>query len=274
VIFETSLSFGSSAKAVHNHSALPRAAKAALFGLLILALFSDFALAQRSLEYGPRGNRWEGVRALPVSGYAIELLSFRVRYEEPVPSGRIPGHYRVRFPLDRDAPAYLVIREIDNKHSYWLDHVNPETAWSPGFNNIFEWPTADVLAYISDVKLYDLGVIVRVSDPNPRSIERVAPAILYYSTSPTSVSGYEFAFKSNATVSLQFTIESGDGRLAKSQPVPPTLRKWSYDVPFSVKWDASNAPPGKYRLKVNARVLENNDKLVQEVEFVHQPKIR
>src|SRR5262249_55674453 len=159
-----------------------------------------------------------------------------------------------------------VVREIDNKESYWLDQVKPKTSWTAGFNNIFEWPTADVLAYIPALKLYDLGIIVRVADPNPTSKDKIASAILYHSRPPMSVSGYKFVFKTNATVGFEFAIEDKDGTVPKSQPEPRVVRTWPYNVPLPVKWAASTARPGKYLLKVIARVLENNEKLTQEVE--------
>ena len=251
-----------------------RAGKLLAIGLVALALLCEAALAQSSVEYRNRGNRNEGVRSLPVSGYTIELLSFRVLYEEPLALGGLPSQYRVRFSLDKQAPAYLVVREIDNKHSYWLDNVKPKAPWTSGFNNEFAWPTADVISHISDLKLYDLGVTVRVGNSTPAAIERVAPAILYHSITPASIAGYEFAFKTNVTAGLEFRIEKSDGIAPKAAAVPRALRKWSYGVPFRVKWDASNADPGKYQLKVVGRVLENNETFTQDVEFMHQPKVR
>jgi hypothetical protein len=251
-----------------------RAGRLLLIGLVVLLLLCATALAQPSLEYRNRGSRYEGVRALPVSGYTIELLSFRALYDEPAALGGLPPQYRVRFFLEKAVPAYIVVREIDNKRSYWLDNVKPKTPWVSGFNNIFEWPTGDVLAHISDVKLYDLGVIVRVGNEAPALIERVAPAILYHSIAPTSIVGYEFAFKTNVTAGFEFRIERSDGTAPKSLPLPRELRKWSYGVPFRVRLDVSNLEPGKYRLKARGRVLENNETFTQEVEFIHHPKVR
>jgi hypothetical protein len=249
-----------------------RAGRLLPIGLVIL-LLSHGALAQPSLEYRNRGDRYEGVRGLPVSGYTIELLSFRALYQEPVATGGLPPLYRVRFFLDKATPAYLVVREIDNKYSYWLDNVKPKASWVSGYN-VFEWPTKDVIAGLSNLKLYDLGVIVRVGTEVPASMERVAPAILYHSITPPSILGYEFAFKANVTAGYEFRVERGDGTMPKSQPEPRELRKWSYGVPFRVRLDASNVEPGKYLLKIRGRVLENNETFTQEVEFQHQPKMQ
>jgi hypothetical protein len=249
--------------------------RACVYGLVVPAvLVVATAFAQPNVEYRNRGNRFEGVRALPVSGYVIELLSFRAIYREDPPSPHtMPPVYRMRFFLDRPASAYVVVREVDNRHSYWLDQVTPATPWRPGFENLFEWPTKDVIRQIS-LRLDDLGVTVRLGHEHPSDLETVAPAILYYSVPPGSISGYEFAFKTNATAHLEFSIERSDGSRVKPAPAPPVLPMWSYGVPLRVTWDAAGAQAGGYRLMVEGRVLENNQKFRKEIRFFHQPKVR
>jgi len=144
------------------------------------AFFCGAALAQSSVDYRNRGNRFEGVRALPVSGYTIELVSFRAAYDEPPPAS-MPALYRMRFFLEKPAPAYVVVREVRNIHSYWLDKVKPKTPWGPGFANSFEWSTRDVIDQLPGLKLDDLGVTVRVGTEHPSDLETIAPVILYHS---------------------------------------------------------------------------------------------
>lgn len=243
-------------------------------GILAAAVLGGSALAQSSLDYRDRGNRFEGVRPLPVSGYTIELLSFRATYDEPLRPGSNPALYRMRFFLENRVPAYVVVREVQNKHSYWLDEVKTPTPWGPGFANAFEWSTKDVIDQLPGLKLYDLGVTVRVGNKMPSDLETVAPVILYHSVLPGAISGYEFAFKTNATARLEFTVERGDGTAVTPTPTPRIAPKWSYGVPLHVTWDASRAAAGEYRLKVTGRVLENNNKLGKEIRFFHQPNVR
>lgn len=241
-----------------------------------MALLGGTALARPGLEYRDRGNRHEGVRrGPPVSGYAIELLSSRAIHQEPPPSDKIPPVYRVQFFLAKDASVYVVVREVENKHSYWLDRVKRPT-WAKGFDNVFEWATRDVIAQLpgSPLSLYDLGVVVRVGYESPSDLERVAPAILYYSAPPASITGYEFVFKTNATARLDFSVEKSDGTAAKPAPDPRTVAKWSYGIPLRVTWDATKAEAGEYRLKAIGRVLENNQVFGKEIQFFHQPKVR
>lgn len=241
---------------------------------LAAALLCGAALAQSSLEYRNRGNRFEGVRALPVSGYTIELLSFRAAYDEPLPAERHPARYRMRFFLEKPVPAYVTVREVKNTHCYWLDNVRPPKPWGPGFANYFEWSTRDVIDQLPGLKLYDLGVTVRVGNANPSDVERIAPVILYHSTLPGTVSGYELAFKTNATARLEFSVERADGSPVVPAPKPTIVQKWSYGEPLLVSWDASKAGAGEYRLQVRGRVLENNQTFGKEIRFFHQPNVR
>ena len=237
------------------------------------AFFCGAALAQSSVDYRNRGNRFEGVRALPVSGYTIELVSFRAAYDEPPPAS-MPALYRMRFFLEKPAPAYVVVREVRNIHSYWLDKVKPKTPWGPGFANSFEWSTRDVIDQLPGLKLDDLGVTVRVGTEHPSDLETVAPVILYHSALPGAIGGYEFAFKTNATARLEFSVERADGSAVAPAPAPRIVQTWSYGVPLLVTWDASRAVAGEYRLRVRGRVLENNQTFGKEIRFFHQPNVR
>ncbi|MFM9882145.1 MAG: hypothetical protein ACKVQT_03885 [Burkholderiales bacterium] len=91
-----------------------------VLALVPLVLVCGEAPAQSSIHYRDRGNRSEGVKGLPVTGYAIELLSFRATYEEePLPSGTTPPQYRLRFYLENaDQVPYLAIRTYDNFRFY------------------------------------------------------------------------------------------------------------------------------------------------------------
>jgi hypothetical protein len=238
------------------------------------AFLCGTAHAGSSLEYRSRGNRFEGIRALPVSGYTIELLSARAIYQEPAAAGKTPAVYRMRFFLGQPASPYVVVREVDNRYSYWLDKVEPRTPWRPGFDNVFEWPTQDVIGQLTGLGLYDLGVIVRVGNESPSDLETVAPVILYYSVPPGSITGYEFVFKTNVTARLEFSVERSDGTPVRSAPEPRVVRSWSYGTPLRVRWNAAAAEKGEYRLKVQGRVLENNQTFGKEIRFYHQPKVR
>lgn len=242
---------------------------AAALNLLLAAACA----AQAGIEYRQRGNRAEGVRAFPVSGLAMELVSFRALYDEP-PGAAPPASYRVRFFLDRDRPAHLVLREKFNRYSYWLDKVRPAQPWRAGFGNVFEWPTHEVLALLPDLSLYQLAVMVRIDGDLPSSIERVAPAILYHTQPPSIVSGYEATFLSNATVQLDANIERADGAPAAGALEPRALRSWPAGEPLRFVWDASAAPAGPYRLTLRAKVRENLERFEQVVEFHHQPRVR
>ncbi len=230
------------------------------------------ALSQPRVDYRDRGDRFEGVRRFPVSGYTIELLAAQATYKEPLPAGTTPAIYRLRFFLERPAPAHVVVREVDNRHSYWLDKLQPATPWRAGFANQFAWPTSDVIGKLPGLGLYDLGVVVRLGSESPSDLETVAPAVLYHSALPAAIAGYEFAFKTNATARLELSVERSDGTPVEPPPEPRVLRSWPFGAPLRVTWDASHARAGEYRLRVSGRALQNNQPFRKEVRFFHQPK--
>jgi hypothetical protein len=159
----------------------------------ICLMISSSALGQEKLEYQRRANRYEGIKPKPVSGFDIELLSARIDHQDNADS--MGERFQVRFFLERPRPVHLVVRELDYKHYYWLDKVEPKSPWRAGFANAFDWPTADVIRQLDGLKLYNLGVVARLDKPEPGAIEKVAPAVLYQSQQPTEVRGYVFTFR-------------------------------------------------------------------------------
>ena len=145
------------------------------------------------LQYQNRGNRYEGIKPNPVSGYSIELISVRVDYKEEVE--QISDTFKVKFYLEEPSEVYLTIRELDYTYYYWMDKVQPAKPWQRGFDNVFAWPTQDVIQKLSGLKMYDLGVVARVKHPGPRMIEDVVPVIFYHSRYPATIEGYLFTFK-------------------------------------------------------------------------------
>ena len=99
-----------------------------------------------------------------------------------------------RFFLKEPAGVYPLVRELEYKHYYVLDNVQPATAWQAGYGNVFEWPTGVVLGRLNAFKPSDLGVVVRLGKAAPSVDENVAPAVFYQSSTPARVTGYLFTF--------------------------------------------------------------------------------
>ena len=91
--------------------------------LILFALFAwtSFAAAQTHMQYQDRGNRYEGIKSRPVSGYNIELISARVDYKEK--TEQMPKWFKVKFYLEEASKVYLTVRELDYKHYYWMAYV-------------------------------------------------------------------------------------------------------------------------------------------------------
>src|SRR6185295_5330436 len=96
---------------------------------------------------------------------------------------------------------------------YWLDKVVPSPSWHSQAFNEFTWPTEPVLRNLPSMTLNDLGAVVRLQKEDPSRSETVAPAVLYHSQSPSTVSGYRFSFKTNGTAYVTAKIFRGDKKV-------------------------------------------------------------
>ena len=244
---------------------VPFSALSALVITLAFALQSS-ALAADDYAYKLRGNRHEGVKDRPISGYNVELLSATVDFfEEPVdPQGLL----RIRFYLPEDGAVYLVVREIDRKHNYWLDSVQPDR-WKKGFGNEFKWPLSDVIRPMG-IRKPELAVVARIDERFPTNPEAVAPAIFYQNRLPNTIEAYIFTLKTGARSKVTCKIyKDGDTKEYASSEFP----QQDGGQPFTFKWDASRAVEGRYRLVITGIVLNTSAPLQPIVRFYHQPKI-
>lgn len=239
------------------------------FMLCLLVVWSSSTLAEMHLQYRSRGNRFEGIRPKPVSGFDIELLSARVDYKEE--GMQIPERFKVKVYLEWPSEVHLTVRELDYKYYYWMDKVQPAKPWQPGFDNVFDWPTREVIQQLGKINMYDLGVVARLGNTNPSIVERVAPAIFYHSQLPANVEGYVFTFKTNGHTRLTCEVYEQEG-------VKPVFTHNIHRQPggsaFTVRWDSSQAAEGGYRLVVRGFFLEDNRRINQTVSFYHQPAVK
>jgi hypothetical protein len=219
-------------------------------------------------EYQKRPGRYEGIKPKPVAGYDIELLSARIDYTET--ADPMPDRLKIRFYLDASSDVFLYVRELDYKYYYWLDKVQPIVPWTPGFNNVFEWPSIDVLRQLDRLQMYDLGVVVRLGQSEPAAIEHVAPAIFYHSSVPPQVNGYLFSFRLNGAAHIIASVFA----TSKKDPVfREVFPRKAGGASFTVRWDASRAPVGLYRLVIGGWFSDTNQPINQTVIFFHQPLV-
>ena len=232
-------------------------------------ILAPAAQAQTDVDYRDRGDRYEGVRPSPVSGYDIELLSALVDSQEP--STALPARVKVRFFLDAERPVYLTVRELEVRHFYWLDRAKPSRPWGRGFGNEFAWETHVVLKKLSPpLALSELGAVARLDRPEPSADERVAPLILHHSGTPKTGGGYVFAFKTSTDARLVYRIYR-DGNDTPVFTGPPLRSRGGRA--FIVQWSASKAEGGPYRVVVEGYALDTNQPLHQTVRFTHHPQV-
>ena len=241
-------------------------AKAAALATLLTAPLA--AQYDPELQYQDRGDRHEGLRPKPVSGYDIALLSARVDYRKAAEGW--PEELRLRFYLPRPEEVFVTVRQLRPKSTYyWLDQVTPREAWRPGAFNDYTWPTATVLKRLPRVTVDDLGAVVRLEREQPGRREQVAPAVLYDADAPAEVPGYRFSLKTNGTAQVTCKIYRDQTEVfARPQ------RRERAGSPFTVRWASTGQPDGWYRLVVSGYFESDNSQLDKEIAFYHRARLR
>jgi hypothetical protein len=235
----------------------------AIAAVLVLTPLPLLAQYDPLLQYQNRGNRHEGLKPKPVSGYDVEVLSALVEYREPGPTW--PQTLRLKFYLPSAEPVFVIVRQPRPKTTYyWLDKVVPPIPWRALAFNEFAWPTETVLRKLSSITLDDLGVVVRLRQEDPSKKEMIAPAALFHTQPPTAARAYRFTFKTNGTAYVTCKIYRGEKEVYRR---PQNQEKAS--SPFTLRWDTQSQPEGEYRLELSG-YFDNNIELAKEVIFYHR----
>lgn len=238
-----------------------RIALAAL--LLTAAALPLLAQYDPKLQYQNRGNRHEGLKPKPVSGYDIELLSALVAWRESF-STWLP-EMRLKFYLPADGKVAVTVRQLRPKtYYYWLDEVKPPAPWKAQAFNEFPWPTDTVLRNLPQVTPDDLGAVVRLGAGGPAKIETVAPAALFQAKAPRAATGYRFTFKTNGRAFVTARIYRGDKEVYTRRQ-----NEEKAGSPFTLAWEAGTAPEDDYRLVLSG-YFSDNTPLAKEVRFHHR----
>ena len=77
------------------------------FFLLSIFAWAVFTGAQINLQYQDRGNRKEGIKPKPVSGFDIELISVLADFKEEVE--KIPDQFKLKFYLELQPHSSLAL---------------------------------------------------------------------------------------------------------------------------------------------------------------------
>lgn len=238
---------------------------------VLLCLVPSVLWAQAELDYQMRasadyGEYYEGRQPKLVAGEDIQLISVLVDHQEPAP--QLPDQLRVKFYLPRPETVYLTVRERSYKWYYWLKKVK----WQAKATSEFVWPTDLVLRRLDrNMNMYNLGVVVRVNRSTPGRTEEVAPAILYHTEPPKRIEGYLFTMKTNRDARMFCKVIQGE----QGEPVDTQVFQYLPGrQPFTVRWDAADAPMGNYTLVCQGYFLNNNDPVQQTIRFYHKPTIK
>jgi hypothetical protein len=196
----------------------------------------------------------------------VELISAMVDHGEEFLT--LPPTLRIRFFLPSMSTAFVTVRELNYRHFYWLDHLRPSPPWKPGYNNVFEWPTADVLRFLSPFSVSDLGGLARLDVEGPRPEEHIAPVALCGTSEMISVERYVFSFRPAERASIQASLHAVKGGSTVATFQVPVARS---SRAFGISWHVGKTVSGEYRLIVEGTNASNNRKWVQHVIFHHEP---
>lgn len=225
-----------------------------------------------------RGNRYEGRIDVPVSGSAIELLSFvgRIeRYDDPV-------ELNVRFYLPTDeqltcgttppdsAGVRVEARELREEKLYFMESKGEQDWESGAWNGFGPWETRTVLDAES-IPPSNLGVLVKL-DKKPWTT--VAPAFVFHTQSPSRVDSYRLHLRPNATLSQVSYKLLGCEAGVEVELSSSTLRGDKIaGEPFAIRLDVSELPAGPLTVRVNGRVKNRDKRPSIDVRLYHEPEI-
>ena len=225
-----------------------------------------------------RGNRYEGRIEVPVSGAAMELLSFvgRVeRYDDAV-------DLNVRFYLPTDeqltcgmAPpgsdgVKVEARELREEKMYFMESKG-EQGWTSGaWNGFGPWETSKVLDR-EGIPPSNLGVLVKL-DMKPWTA--VAPAFVFHTQVPTRVDSYRLHLRPHATLT-QVTYKVFSCKGGKEEEVASSALRGDKIAgePFAIRLDVSEFSAGPLIVRVNGQVKNRDKRSSIDVRLYHEPEI-
>ncbi|MGH9837276.1 MAG: hypothetical protein ACREEM_00655 [Blastocatellia bacterium] len=222
-------------------------------------------------SYKNRGDRCEGRKESSQNAGnespVFELISARVEYNDESLTS-LPEKLKVAFYSSQQSTAYLVVREIKPKHSYWMTRTSK---CKDGFGNVFEWLTQPFLAKWGDLTMYELGVVVRLNEPKPGAEDIIAPAIFYHRKSAKNASKYRFIFMSTVNAEVELALYRANEKKVKDLTQGKVRIK--IGTPLSIQVDLSLHKSGDFQLKGDVIYKKDEKtliKLPQNIKFHHE----
>jgi hypothetical protein len=219
-----------------------------------------------TLQFQNRGDRYEGIRSVPVGGLDVELLSARV--DDPKRSDAPWGEQvAIRFYLPAADAVHITVRQLrSGATNYWLDRV--QRTWKEGSVNEYAWATAPVLRRLVDVRFEDLGAVIRVGRDDPLArTQRVLPVVFFQQQAVDVARAYRFALKTNGRARVSVAVYAGNTEIYRRPD------NWEEaGSPFTIFRRADSVAEGWYRLVVSGH-FANNAPLNKEIVFYHRPSL-
>jgi hypothetical protein len=232
-----------------------------LAALILVAVALDLrgavpVFAEKTTAYGPRRNRSDGLRAHPVSGYQLELIS--VLLDAPTSNSTLPESLSVEFYLGdstHTAPGSIdiIVRESSYSNYYWLDRPVPASgSWRSG-RNVFSWPTSDVLAAVDpEYPIAGLSALVVLGTVEPGRPIRTTPALLRGPAATGIPDVCLLTFRPGARCKLRVVVRNASGAEVFSSG---SARNCDAELPADFLWPVKDLPSGTYRVEAQGTLL-------------------
>ena len=197
-----------------------------------------------------RGNRYEGIRDVPVgAGPVIDIRGFLAFREELASDA--DTSLKVEFYLTQPSNSVRITAcEIHRNTFYWMRAK--DRAWAAGWNTFAPWPTRDVMRQ-AGVGTVNLAILVRV-DGRPAGGGTLAPAVLCGSTCNVRLSKYVlYLVPGENLAGITYTVKSSGGKLRVSGALGPKPAEEEFPLEFSLP----DVPDGHMTITITSPVRDS-----------------
>jgi len=224
-------------------------------------------------------DRWEGLKAIEISGERIDLLAAFLTATAAAPPQAAETSYYLGFYLPQAEPQVRIAlrdyQRFPKKYHYWMQ---PKRQQYPSGFQKFAWE-ATLLRELH-IPLEEIGAVARVSDA---SAPVVAPLLLSSTplTTPLRLQGCRFVLLPRTTMHVDYVVYARDDR--RRELFKKSAQEWDKGHKQTIAWsgrDAQGKPvaAGWYGLKVTATAVQSGQPkeppLILDWLFYYTPEIR
>ena len=229
------------------------------FSVLLFACPSNLR-SDSDKSYGNRGDRCEGTYSNLVS-YGkpeIKLISATAFLDKK--SQSFSASLYAEF-CHNNNTAHIIVESL--KSNYRIDKIRNENVKNISNKCVIAKWSSNIIRG-TNLKMRNLGIVVRFNNPSPSSEENITPVIFYTSKSKRNKmlpGQYIFKFKTNHKVRWKYSILDASNTIVEEGRYRTALANRI----LKVKWNGTDNELGTYKLTIEA----NNGLVQRIVNFQH-----